>query len=151
MAAGDTGGDGSYLDDEPALRSATRFLRVVTTITRLVDELNAGSLTLDEAARARLMHMYGGFIDDLRDALSAHMYAELRRLVRIPRPEPGARELRLAYVELLGWLRGVPLEIVVEVPAITSPRARRGADGEAGRARGTAARRRRRGADMTWW
>jgi hypothetical protein len=93
-------------------------LRVTTSVTRLVEELNAGALTLDDSTCTRLTGMYGQFIDDLRGALSAHMYAELQRLVRVPPGDPGARELRLAYIELLGWLRGVPLEIEIDVPAV---------------------------------
>ncbi|HEY7484112.1 MAG TPA: proteasome activator [Streptosporangiaceae bacterium] len=112
------GGPAGSRTDAPTLRSAARFLRVTTSVTRLVEELNAGALTLDDSTCTRLTGMYGQFIDDLRGALSAHMYAELQRLVRVPPGDPGARELRLAYIELLGWLRGVPLEIEIDVPAV---------------------------------
>jgi hypothetical protein len=85
-------------------------------VEQVTGELAGAPPALDVAARARLTSMYGRFLDDLRDALSPRVYAELRRLIRVPAGEPQDRQLRLAYIGLRAWLRGVPLEFQVEVP-----------------------------------
>ncbi|HEX6473032.1 MAG TPA: proteasome activator [Streptosporangiaceae bacterium] len=101
----------------PAVRSPAKFLRVAMAVEQLTGELAGTPPAMDVAARARLTGMYGQFLEDLRGALSPEVYAELRRLIRVPAGEPQDRQLRLAYIELRAWLRGVPLEFQVEVPA----------------------------------
>ena len=97
---------------EPAENTATvsepaKVMRIGTMIRQLLEEVKATEL--DEPGRDRLKEIYETSVEELSQALSPDLRAELERLA-LPFDEddvPSGPELRVAQAQLVGWLEGL--------------------------------------------
>ncbi len=84
-----------------------KVMRIGTMIRQLLEEVKATEL--DEPGRDRLKEIYETSVDELSQALSPDLRAELERLA-LPFDEhdiPSGPELRVAQAQLVGWLEGL--------------------------------------------
>ncbi|MEM7322004.1 MAG: proteasome activator [Actinomycetota bacterium] len=97
---------------EPEAATATvsepaKVMRIGTMIRQLLEEVKATEL--DEPGRDRLKEIYETSVEELAEALSPDLRAELERLA-LPFDEgdvPTGPELRVAQAQLVGWLEGL--------------------------------------------
>ncbi len=93
---------GTATVSEPA-----KVMRIGTMIRQLLEEVKATEL--DEPGRDRLKEIYETSVEELAQALSPDLRAELERLA-LPFDEddiPTGPELRVAQAQLVGWLEGL--------------------------------------------
>lgn len=84
-----------------------KVMRIGTMIRQLLEEVKATEL--DEPGRDRLKEIYETSVEELAEALSPDLRAELERLA-LPFDEddiPTGPELRVAQAQLVGWLEGL--------------------------------------------
>lgn len=84
-----------------------KVMRIGTMIRQLLEEVKATEL--DEPGRDRLKEIYETSVEELSQALSPDLRAELGRLA-LPFDEgdiPSGPELRVAQAQLVGWLEGL--------------------------------------------
>ncbi len=84
-----------------------KVMRIGTMIRQLLEEVKATEL--DEPGRDRLKEIYETSVEELAQALSPDLRAELERLA-LPFDEddvPSGPELRIAQAQLVGWLEGL--------------------------------------------
>ncbi len=84
-----------------------KVMRIGTMIRQLLEEVKATEL--DEPGRDRLKEIYETSVEELAEALSPDLRAELERLA-LPFDEddiPSGPELRVAQAQLVGWLEGL--------------------------------------------
>lgn len=84
-----------------------KVMRIGTMIRQLLEEVKATEL--DEPGRDRLKEIYETSVEELSEALSPDLRAELARLA-LPFDEddiPTGPELRVAQAQLVGWLEGL--------------------------------------------
>ncbi len=84
-----------------------KVMRIGTMIRQLLEEVKATEL--DEPGRDRLKEIYETSVEELAQALSPDLRAELERLA-LPFDEdevPSGPELRVAQAQLVGWLEGL--------------------------------------------
>lgn len=84
-----------------------KVMRIGTMIRQLLEEVKATEL--DEPGRDRLKEIYETSVEELSEALSPDLRAELERLA-LPFDEddvPTGPELRVAQAQLVGWLEGL--------------------------------------------
>jgi hypothetical protein len=84
-----------------------KVMRIGTMIRQLLEEVKATEL--DEPGRDRLKEIYETSVEELAQALSPDLRAELERLA-LPFDEddiPTGPELRVAQAQLVGWLEGL--------------------------------------------
>lgn len=84
-----------------------KVMRIGTMIRQLLEEVKATEL--DEPGRDRLKEIYETSVEELAQALSPDLKAELERLA-LPFDEddvPSGPELRVAQAQLVGWLEGL--------------------------------------------
>ncbi|MFW2380801.1 MAG: bacterial proteasome activator family protein [Acidimicrobiales bacterium] len=98
-------------DEEEAPRNAisepAKVMRIGSMIKQLLEEVR--STPMDEAGRNRLKDIYETSIEELGEALSSDLTAELNSLA-LPFGEndvPSDSELRIAQAQLVGWLEGL--------------------------------------------
>jgi len=94
--------EGTATVSEPA-----KVMRIGTMIRQLLEEVK--STELDEPGRDRLKEIYETSVEELSQALSPDLSAELERLA-LPFDEgdiPSGPELRIAQAQLVGWLEGL--------------------------------------------
>lgn len=96
-------------DGRESVAQPAKVMRVGSMIRQLLEE--AHNTALDEASRQRLHEIYARSIDELGDALSEDLRAELDRLVfpflNAGEAVPTEAELRIAQAQLIGWLEGL--------------------------------------------
>jgi hypothetical protein len=98
QAAGEESGD--QVVAQPA-----KLLRIASMIRELVEEVRQSSM--DEPGRRRLAEIYKSSTDQLRDALSPELKAELDSLAPPLEGTSSDAEVRVAQAQLLGWLEGL--------------------------------------------
>jgi hypothetical protein len=90
-----------------AVEQPAKVMRIGSMVKQLLDEVRAAPL--DEASRTRLREIYETSVQELSEALSPDLQAELRSLA--PPFEgtnaPSEAELRVAQAQLVGWLEGL--------------------------------------------
>jgi hypothetical protein len=93
--------------DRESVEQPAKVMRIGSMIKQLLDEVRAAPL--DEASRDRLAAIYETSVDELSEALSPDLQAELRRLAPPFAGEstPSEAELRVAQAQLVGWLEGL--------------------------------------------
>ena len=100
--------DGAEAPAEMATVSEpAKVMRIGTMIRQLLEEVKATEL--DEPGRDRLKEIYETSVEELAQALSPDLRAELERLA-LPFDEddtPSGPELRVAQAQLVGWLEGL--------------------------------------------
>jgi len=100
-----TASDSSDGAGEPITQLA-KLMRVAAMARQLLEEVRAAPL--DDAARERFGALYSKSVDELADALSPELQAELRGLsLPFDEPGPSTGELRVAQAQLVGWLEGL--------------------------------------------
>jgi hypothetical protein len=90
-----------------AVEEPAKVMRIGSMIKQLLDEVRQADL--DGPARERLKAIYDSSIQEVGQALSPDLRAELER-VAIPfggESEPSDAELRIAQAQLVGWLEGL--------------------------------------------
>jgi len=90
-----------------AVEEPAKVMRIGSMIKQLLDEVRQADL--DGPARERLKAIYDSSIQEVGQALSPDLRAELER-VAIPfgdDSEPSDAELRIAQAQLVGWLEGL--------------------------------------------
>ena len=97
-------GDG---DSRESVEQPAKVMRIGSMIKQLLDEVKAAPL--DEASRDRLASIYAESVNQLADALSPDLQAELERLAPPFKGSgtPTEAELRVAQAQLVGWLEGL--------------------------------------------
>lgn len=84
-----------------------KVMRIGTMIRQLLEEVKATEL--DVPGRDRLKEIYETSVEELSQALSPDLRAELERLA-LPFDDedtPSGPELRVAQAQLVGWLEGL--------------------------------------------
>ena len=90
-----------------SIEQPTKIMRIGSMIRQLLEEVKATEL--DEPGRDRLKEIYETSVEELAQALSPDLRAELERLA-LPFDEhdiPSGPELRVAQAQLVGWLEGL--------------------------------------------
>ena len=90
-----------------AVEEPAKVMRIGSMIKQLLDEVRQAEL--DGPARERLKAIYDSSVQEVGQALSPDLRAELER-VAIPfggDSEPSDAELRIAQAQLVGWLEGL--------------------------------------------
>ena len=91
-----------------AVEEPAKLMRIGSMVKQLLEEVRGADL--DEAARGRLREIYETSLTELGASLSDDLREELDR-VTIPFGEadtpPSEAELRIAQVQLVGWLEGL--------------------------------------------
>lgn len=103
--------DEEGVEDPPqevaTISEPAKVMRIGTMIRQLLEEVKATEL--DEPGRDRLKEIYETSVEELSQALSPDLQAELSRLA-LPFDEgdiPSGPELRVAQAQLVGWLEGL--------------------------------------------
>jgi hypothetical protein len=98
---------GAEEEQGEAVQSPAKVMRIGSMVKQLLDEVRAAPL--DERSRERLAAIYQQSVDELAEALSPDLQAELRSLATpfdAAQP-PSDAELRIAQAQLVGWLEGL--------------------------------------------
>ncbi len=94
-------GDGARVIHEPS-----KLIRIASMTRAMLDE--ARHAPLDDAGRRRLAAIYERTIDQLREALSDDLAAELESIfVPLGDDHLTESELRIVQAQLVGWLEGL--------------------------------------------
>lgn len=93
-------------DNAPVVQDAAELLRVGTMLSTLSAELK--QLDLDEPSVERLNELHHRAVDTLAENLDPSLADELRRFVPgLDDPQRSAAEVRVAHLQLVGWLEGL--------------------------------------------
>src|SRR5437868_4295118 len=100
-----SGGDSAPTDTE-SVQSPAKVMRIGTMVKQLLEEVKAAPL--DDRSRERMTDIYEKSVQELSDALSPDLQAELRSFA-LPFADgaPSDAELRIAQAQLVGWLEGL--------------------------------------------
>ena len=90
---------------DQVIAQPAKLLRIASMIRELVEEVRQSSM--DEPGRRRLAEIYKSATDQLRDALSPELNAELDSLAPPLEGPASEAEVRVAQAQLLGWLEGL--------------------------------------------
>jgi len=84
----------------------SKLMRIASMTRAMLDEVRQAPL--DEAGRRRLVQVYEGSLEELKEALSEDLREEVDAIF-LPLREgtPTESELRLAQAQLVGWLEGL--------------------------------------------
>ncbi|MGF1597962.1 MAG: proteasome activator [Acidimicrobiales bacterium] len=99
-------GEGSSTGDDAPLGDPAEFVRIATMLSRLNGELE--HIDLDEQGVDRLQRLHDNARDEVRNTVGDDLAAEMERL--LPKLGDGDRtegEVRVAHLQLAGWLQGV--------------------------------------------
>ena len=91
--------------ERPTVSEPSKLIRIASMTRAMLDEVREAPL--DDAGRSRLVGIYEGSIDELKEVLSDDLVDELDA-VFVPITEtPSEAELRVAQAQLVGWLEGL--------------------------------------------
>ncbi len=92
--------DGSFVT-EPS-----KLIRIASMTRAMLEEVRQAPL--DEAGRQRLLEIYEGSIEELKEVLSDDLKAEIDAIfLPLETETPSESELRVAQAQLVGWLEGL--------------------------------------------
>lgn len=97
-----SGSDGTT---QPAVSEPSKLIRIASMTRAMLDEVREAPL--DQAGRSRLVSIYEGSIDELKEVLSDDLIDELDAVFVPITEEPSEAELRVAQAQLVGWLEGL--------------------------------------------
>lgn len=91
----------------PALvAEPSKLMRIASMTRAMLEEVRQAPL--DEAGRRRLVKIYEGSLDELKEALSDELREEVDAIfLPLQAEAPSESELRLAQAQLVGWLEGL--------------------------------------------
>jgi hypothetical protein len=92
-------------DQQPTVSEPSKLIRIASMTRAMLDEVREAPL--DEAGRGRLVTIYQGSIDELKEVLSDDLIDELDAVFVPITEEPTEAELRVAQAQLVGWLEGL--------------------------------------------
>ena len=92
-------------DQQPTVSEPSKLIRIASMTRAMLDEVREAPL--DEAGRGRLVAIYEGSIDELKEVLSDDLVDELDAVFVPITEEPTEAELRVAQAQLVGWLEGL--------------------------------------------
>ncbi len=104
--------DGEFIE-QPA-----KVMRVGSMLRQLLDELR--EVQLDEGSRDRMRDIYDTSVQELGSALSTELKKELDRITLPFGTDeiPSEAELRVAQAQLVGWLEGQLMYLVLQLDLI---------------------------------
>lgn len=84
----------------------SKLLRIASMTRAMLNEVRQAPL--DEAGRRRLLAIYRGSLDELKEILSEDLQEEMDAIfLPLEREAPTESELRVAQAQLVGWLEGL--------------------------------------------
>ena len=92
-------------DQQPTVSEPSKLIRIASMTRAMLDEVREAPL--DDAGRGRLVAIYEGSIDELKEVLSDDLIDELDAVFVPITEEPTEAELRVAQAQLVGWLEGL--------------------------------------------
>ena len=91
--------------ERPSVSEPSKLIRIASMTRAMLDEVREAPL--DEAGRSRLVGIYEGSIDELKEVLSDDLVDELDAVFVPITENPSEAELRVAQAQLVGWLEGL--------------------------------------------
>ena len=101
----DPGTDVDESDMQPSVSEPSKLIRIASMTRAMLDEVREAPL--DEAGRVRLLSIYEGSLDELKEVLSDDLRDELDAVFVPITDRPSEAELRIAQAQLVGWLEGL--------------------------------------------
>ena len=101
----DPGTDVDESDMQPSVSEPSKLIRIASMTRAMLDEVREAPL--DEAGRVRLLSIYEGSLDELKEVLSDDLRDELDAVFVPITDSPSEAELRIAQAQLVGWLEGL--------------------------------------------
>lgn len=92
-------------DGQPSVSEPSKLIRIASMTRAMLDEVREAPL--DEAGRVRLLSIYEGSLDELKEVLSDDLVDELDAVFVPITEHPSEAELRIAQAQLVGWLEGL--------------------------------------------
>jgi len=92
-------------DNHPAVSEPSKLIRIASMTRAMLDEVREAPL--DDAGRVRLLSIYEGSLDELKEVLSDDLVEELDAVFVPINEDPSEAELRIAQAQLVGWLEGL--------------------------------------------
>lgn len=91
--------------ERPSVSEPSKLIRIASMTRAMLDEVREAPL--DEAGRSRLVDIYEGSLDELKEVLSDDLVDELDAVFVPITERPSEAELRVAQAQLVGWLEGL--------------------------------------------
>ena len=92
-------------ETQPTVTEPSKLIRIASMTRAMLDEVREAPL--DDAGRSRLLTIYEGSLDELKDVLSDDLVEELDAVFVPITEQPSEAELRIAQAQLVGWLEGL--------------------------------------------
>jgi hypothetical protein len=92
-------------DAQPSVSEPSKLIRIASMTRAMLNEVREAPL--DEAGRVRLLSIYEGSLDELKEVLSDDLVEELDAVFVPINENPSEAELRIAQAQLVGWLEGL--------------------------------------------
>ena len=92
-------------EHQPSVSEPSKLIRIASMTRAMLDEVREAPL--DEAGRVRLLSIYEGSLDELKEVLSDDLKDELDAVFVPITDSPSEAELRIAQAQLVGWLEGL--------------------------------------------
>jgi len=90
---------------QPAVSEPSKLIRIASMTRAMLDEVREAPL--DDAGRVRLLSIYEGSLEELKEVLSDDLVDELDAVFVPINENPSEAELRIAQAQLVGWLEGL--------------------------------------------
>ncbi len=97
--------EGEASESQPAVSEPSKLIRIASMTRAMLEEVREAPL--DDAGRGRLVAIYEGSIDELKEVLSEDLIDELDAVFVPITEHPTEAELRVAQAQLVGWLEGL--------------------------------------------
>jgi len=94
-----------HAENQPSVSEPSKLIRIASMTRAMLDEVREAPL--DEAGRVRLLSIYEGSLDELKEVLSDDLKDELDAVFVPITESPSEAELRIAQAQLVGWLEGL--------------------------------------------
>ena len=90
---------------QPAVTEPSKLIRIASMTRAMLEEVREAPL--DEAGRERLLSIYEGSLEELKEVVSDDLKEELDAVFIPIQEHPTEAELRIAQAQLVGWLEGL--------------------------------------------
>jgi len=97
--------DSTATREMPSVSEPSKLIRIASMTRAMLDEVREAPL--DAAGRVRLLAIYEGSLDELKEVLSEDLVEELDSVFVPITEQPSEAELRIAQAQLVGWLEGL--------------------------------------------
>ncbi len=90
----------------PTVTEPSKLIRIASMTRAMLDEVRDASL--DDAGKTRLVSIYEGSLDELKEVLSDDLVSEIDAVfLPITESTPSETEIRIVQAQLVGWLEGL--------------------------------------------